>query len=235
MAKVILIIDDDPDLGILVETVLKSDEYLIYHAYSGPEGLRQTYEVRPDLIILDIMMSGMDGFTVCTRLREMVNTPILMLTALANEKDVIHGFNAGVDDFLKKPFSSSELRARVNSLIRRSNLAGRGNTSHITGYVDPILEIDFSTQIIKLDGKVIELSPKEFELLVFLVREQGRVIPHRELVRQVWGNSYTDTKSMASLYIHYLRKKLRDGTHDHQYIRTYWGRGYWFAPLKLGD
>lgn len=232
MAKKILVIDDDHDLGTLVETVLKTDEFHIYHAYSGPEGLRQTYDVRPDLIVLDIMMPGMDGIAVCIRLKEIVNTPILMLTALSNEKDVIRSFNAGADDYLKKPFSSNELKARVNALLRRSSLASPGDASHITGYIDPVLEIDFSSQMIKLDGKVIELSPKEFDLLAFLVRERGKVIPHQELVRQVWGNSYTDAKSIASLYIFYLRKKLQDGKRGHQYIRTFWGRGYWFAPLN---
>ena len=233
MNKKILLIDDDHEIGELVEMILNSAEFKVFHAYSGLEGLRKTYDLRPDLIILDIMMPDMDGFAVCTRLREMVNIPILMITALTNEKEMLRGFNAGVDDFLKKPFSSGELKARVFALLRRAKNLNQGESnSPITGYVDPNLEVDLALQEVKLHGEKIEFSPTEFNMLSFLIREQGRVISHHELVREVWGDSYTDAKSMAALYIHYLRKKLQDGKLGHQYIRTFWGRGYWFAPLK---
>lgn len=232
MNKKILVIDDDHEMGELVEMVLESDDFSVFHAYSGLDGLRRTYEIHPDLVILDIMMPDMDGFTVCTRLREMVNIPILMVTALTNEKDMLRGFNAGVDDFLKKPFNNGELKARVHALLRRSKIQDSAENSHITSYSDPVLEIDFLSKVIKLSGKIIELSPKEFDLLSYLIREQGKVITHHELVREVWGDSYVDSKAVASLYIYYLRKKLKDGKSGHKYIRTFWGRGYWFSPWK---
>lgn len=230
MKKKILVIDDDNDLSELIEMVLESEDFDIHHAYSGIEGLKQAYHVNPDIIVLDVMMPDMDGFAVCSRLREMVSTPILMLTALSSEKDMLRGFNAGVDDFLKKPFKKDELIARVQALLRRSNLGTSGDKSHVTGYADSVLEIDIPEQRVKLSGKMIELSPKEFELLTYLVQQARKVISHHELVREVWGTSYLDAKPMTSLYVYYLRKKLQDGKNGHVYIRTFWGRGYWFAP-----
>ncbi len=233
MRKKVLVIDDDHEVGALIETILDTDECNVYHAYSGIEGLQQAYQVQPDIIILDIMMPDMDGFTVCERLREMVSIPILMLTALSSEKDMIRGFNVGVDDYLKKPFSNYELKARVRALLRRASQRASGSPSHITSYADPVLEVDIPEQRVRLSGREIELSPKEFEILACLVRQSGKVLSHHELIREVWGSSYLDTKPMAALYIYYLRKKLQDGKHGHQYIRTFWGRGYWFSPLGM--
>jgi DNA-binding response OmpR family regulator len=176
------------------------------------------------------MMPDLDGFTVCLRLREMVNTPILMLTARSNENDILRGFTAGVDDFLKKPFNNNELKARVHALLKRANHQNSGKISHITSYVDPILKIDIPSRTVKLFGKTVELSPLEYSLLACLLREQGKVISHRGLVREVWGDHYVNESAQTTLYIYYLRKKLQDGKHGHQYIRTLWGRGYWFAP-----
>jgi len=232
MTKRVLVIDDDPQLVEMIEMVLKSDELILYHAFSGLEGLKQAYQIHPDLIILDIMMPDMDGFTVCARLREMVNTPILMLTALSSEKDMLRGYDVGADDFLKKPFNNNELRARSRALLKRSEYQNQGRASHIDAYVDPVLEIHLSSQVVKLLGTVIELSPKEFDLLACLVREQGKVVPHHSLIREVWGHAFGDVKAMSTLYIYYLRKKLQDGKHGHSYIRTYWGRGYWFVPRE---
>jgi DNA-binding response OmpR family regulator len=122
LEKKILIIDDDPSLGTLIEMILKPDGFHVYHAQSGTEGLDQAYKTRPDLIILDIMMPDMDGFTVCARLREMMNIPILMLTAHSTGNNMLQGFNTGVDDFLRKPFSNNELKARVKALLRRASM-----------------------------------------------------------------------------------------------------------------
>ena len=230
MVKKILIIDEDQDLGRLITTVLGEEEFHVYHAFSGGEGLRKAYEVRPDLVILDIMMPGLDGFTVCSHLREIANVPILMLTALSSEKDVLRGFTVGVDDYLKKPFTNSELRARVHALLRRY----RGNDSPTPSlpivYTDSVLEIDLSSGVVKLLGNVVELSPKEHELLAFLVSQQGKVSSYPELAREIWGDSYAEARPNISLYIYYLRKKLEDGKHGHKYLYTHRGRGYWFSP-----
>lgn len=230
MNKKVLVIDDDPELGKLIDAILKPLEITVHHAYSGEEGLKQAYAIHPDLVILDIMMPDLDGFDVCSRLRELSSLPILMLTARSQANDMLHGFNVGVDDFLRKPFNNSELEARVRALLRRSNNQNSGETSYISAYTDPVLEIDLSSKTVKLRGNIVELSPKEYDLLACLVREQGKILSHRELMREAWGELYINGPAISSLYIYYLRNKLKDGQHGHQYIRTLWGRGYWFAP-----
>ena len=230
MNKKVLVIDDDPELGKLVKAILKPLNLTVYHAYSGEDGLKQAYTIHPDMVILDIMMPDLDGFDVCSRLRELSNLPILMLTARANANDMLHGFNVGVDDFIRKPFNKNELEARVRALLRRSNLQNFGGESYINIYTDPVLEIELSSKTVKLRGNVVELSPKEYDLLACLVREQGKILSHRELMREAWGELYINDPAEISLYIYYLRNKLKDGKNGHKYIRTLWGRGYWFAP-----
>lgn len=232
MGKKVLLIDDDVELGRIVEIVLRPIEVTVYQAYSGKEGLKKAYDLHPDLIILDILMPEMDGFDVSSRIREFTMIPILMLTARTNENDMIHGFNVGVDDFVRKPFNKNELEARVRALLRRSNTVDRNCPSYIQSYVDQVLEVDLSNQTVKLCGEILDLSPREYELLAHLVREQGKIVSHRELVREMWGEFQQNGASNISLYVCYLRKKLQDGRFGHEYIRTNWGRGYWFDARK---
>jgi len=175
-------------------------------------------------------MPGMDGFEVFSRLHELSSIPIMMLTARIHENDVLHGFNVGASDYLRKPFSKIELEARVRALLRRSNNQNFGETPTITAYTDPVLEIDLSSKTVKLKGNFVELSPREYDLLACLVREQGTIISHRELMREAWGELCINDPSELSLYVYYLRNKLKDGQYGHQYIRTLRGRGYWFEP-----
>jgi DNA-binding response OmpR family regulator len=227
MAKKVLLIDDDLELGDIIKLILEPVDIVLFQAHSGLEGLRKSYEVHPDLIIMDIMMPGMDGFELSTRIRELSSVPILMLTARACEKDLLHAFSLGVDDFVKKPFNKNELEARVRALLRRSN-GTDGREPAPIHYSDSVLDIDIFSKTVRLLGQVVELSPKEYSLLACLVREQGRIISHHELVREIWGEYQTNYDSIVSLYIYYLRKKLKDGQYGHEYIRTNWGRGYWF-------
>jgi DNA-binding response OmpR family regulator len=234
--KKVLLIDDDPDLGKLVELILKPLDLTVHQSYLGEDGLKEAYTIHPDLIILDINMPGMDGFEVCSRLRELSNFPILMLTARIHENDMLHGFNVGADDFLEKPFNKNELEARVRALLRRSNGQNSDKYSNITAYIDPVLEISPLSKTVKLLGNIVELSPKEYDLLACLVvHGQGKILSHRELAREAWGELYIRDPSELSLYIYYLRNKLKDGKYGHQYIRTLWGRGYWFAPRTSNE
>jgi two-component system, OmpR family, KDP operon response regulator KdpE len=231
MGKKVLLIEDDSNLGDLVKIILQPVDIILFQAYSGVDGLRKAYEIHPDLIILDIMMPEMDGFEVCSRVREMTNVPILMLTARTSENDMLRAFNLGVDDFVKKPFNKNEMEARVRALLRRSNGKNAGELPKIH-YTDHILEIDLFSKTVRVLGEIVELSPKEYDLLAYLVREQGRIVSHHELVREAWGEFQMNYDSITSLYICYLRKKLKDGQHGHEYIRTNWGRGYWFEARK---
>jgi two-component system response regulator ArlR len=230
--KKVLVIDDDPDQGKLIETILKPIELTVYHAYSGGDGLKMVFVLRPDLVILDIMMPGLDGFEVCSRLREMTDIPIIVLTALAHEKDLLRSFNVGADDFMKKPFSKNELQVRVSALLKRSNNRNSSETAYSASYTDNVLEIDLSAETIKLNGSIVKFSPREYGLLAYLVREQGKIVSNRELLREVWGRLYTNNTAEVSLYVHYLRNKLQDGQHGHQYIHSLWGQGYRFVPRK---
>ena len=230
MNKKVLMIDDDLDLGKLVDMILNPLEITVHHAYSGEDGLKQAYLIHPDLVILDINMPGLDGFDVCARLREFSNFPILMLTARHDTRDLLHGFNVGVDDFLRKPFGKEEFEARVRALLRRRGYQNPDTASYVTAYKDPVLDINLSSRTVKLTGSVVEFSPKEYDLLACLVREQGKTLSHRTLVQEAWGEHYINGQAELSLYIHYLRNKLKDGQNGHQYIRTTWGRGYMFMP-----
>ena len=235
MTKKVLVVDDDPEVGRLLELTLKPMDLAVYQAFSGIDGLQNAYELHPDLIILDVMMPGMDGFDVCSRLREMAGTPVLMLTARNSDTDVVHGFNVGVDDYVKKPFRSKELEARVRALLRRAEATASVEAVRMMGYFDSILEIDLQSQTVKVCGRPLELSPREYGLLACLVRDQGKVISKRELLREAWGEPYANGSSLVTLYIYYLRKKLEDGEHGFHYIHNLWGRGYWFAPRTQGE
>jgi two-component system KDP operon response regulator KdpE len=233
--KKVLLIDDDLQLGGILKAMLSPLELSLYQAYSGEDGLKQAYMIHPDLVILDVSMPGMNGFDVCSRLREFSDFPILMLTARSSENDMLHGFKVGADDFLRKPFHMTELEVRVSALLRRSNVQKPGETSFINGYIDSVLKIDLKSETVKLLGNIVELSSKEYKLLSCLVRQQGKIISHRELLREVWGDLYSNNPSILSLYIYYLRNKLKDRRHGHQYIRTQWGRGYLFEPRNDGE
>lgn len=226
----ILVIDDDPDIAKLLTIMLQSQGFGIYHACNGREGLKNAYELHPDLIILDVMMPEIDGWDVCVRLRELSNVPILMLTARCAEADMLRGFVLGVDDYLKKPFSQSELEARVRALLRRKN-TNNGN-SEISHYTDKVLNIDLEMQAVEFDGKTLDLSVTEYSLLACLVRNMGRTVTHSQLLREVWGCEYGNMSTTLTLYIHYLRKKLESAQNNHKYIHTQWGRGYCFVPLN---
>ncbi len=228
----ILVIDDDPDLAKLLTIILKPQGFTVYHAHDGKEGLKNAYELHPDLIILDVMMPRVNGWDVCIRLRELTDVPILMLTARSAEADVVRCFRSGADDYMTKPFGKAELEARVRALLRRKTTRSRTTSSDVRHYTDRLLSIDLETQVVELKGSVLDLSTTEYSLLACLVRNMGRTLTHSQLIREVWGSEYGDISSTLSLYIHYLRKKIKDPQHNHQYIHTQWGRGYCFMPLN---
>ena len=226
----ILVIDDDPDIATLISLVLKPHGYVVYKAHDGKDGLKSAYDLHPDLIILDVMMPEISGWEVCTRLRELSDVPILMLTARSAESDLLHGFVSGADDYVKKPFSQAELMARIQALLRRKSK--QNGNSEINQYTDKSLMINLETQVVKLDGNVINLSATEFSLLACLVRNMGKTMTHNQILREVWGHDYGNLSSKLTLYIFYLRKKLKNSRLSHDYIHTQWGRGYRFVPIN---
>jgi len=222
----ILIIDDDETLTKMLAKWLHAKGYDIQIAASGREGLEKARNSSPDLVVLDVMMPEMDGFETCNRLREFSSVPVLMLTAKTTEEDLIRGFQNGADDYVKKPFSFMELELRVNAILKRANMKDEQPVL----YDDGTLKIDLDRQHVYRKSELVHLTPTEYKLLSCLVRNQGGVISHEGLLRDVWGEAYTDATACLSLYIRYLREKLEENPSEPKYIRTKWGIGYWFDP-----
>jgi DNA-binding response OmpR family regulator len=229
--RIILVIDDDQDLTLMLKAQLERKNHRVVVASSGREGLQKAYQARPDLIILDIMMPGMDGWEVCRRLRELSDVPIIMLTARNMKGDVVKGLESGADDYITKPFSATELEARIQAVLRRSGNANGYGKARSSFYSNGYLTIDFDRRIVKVCGESVDLTPTEFKLLSCLVRNEGRVLPHRYLLTEVWGPEYADEVDYVKLYIRYLRLKIEENPSDPVYIQTEWGIGYRFSEI----
>lgn len=222
----ILIIDDDEDLTQMLVGRLSYRGYDMYAANNGRDGLRLAYRYHPDLVILDLMMPEMDGFEVCSRLRELSDVPILILSAKDADDDVIKGFQLGADDYISKPFRVWELESRLIAIMKRTK------STEEKVYDDGILQVNLLKQQVSMRDAPIHLTPTEFRLLGLLLKRRDTVVEREELLDEVWGEGYQDAKENLAVYIHYLRRKLRNKQNGHQYIRSRWGVGYWFATRQ---
>jgi two-component system KDP operon response regulator KdpE len=184
--------------------------------------LTQAREWHPDLVILDIMMPDMDGWTVCQRIREVSDVPVIFMTALGAEKDVVRGLQLGADDYIVKPFGAKELVARIQAVLRRH----KPDAQHEHTYTNGKLFINLDTHQVSVDGQNVELTPIEFKLLACLAEQEGKVLAHRFLLNQVWGPDYEDDRQYLKLYIWYLRQKIEDDPNDPKLILTQRGAGY---------
>ena len=220
--KKILLIDDDPTLVHLLGEFLENDAFEVNGALSGSDGLRLAYDRRPDLILLDVMLPGMDGWEVCARLREMSDVPIIMLTAKTTEADKLRGFRLGVDDYVTKPFSFAELVARIQAVLSRAKTSD-SNTGYIV-YGGVTLDTEKYQAYFK--DKALDLTPTEYRLLEALVRREGKVASEQELVQEVWGKYRSEDTALVRRYILMLRKKIETDSSDPQHILTVRGFGY---------
>jgi len=227
MNEKILLIDDDSGLLTLLRLGLEREGFEVATADNGKEGLRRAYEIRPDVIILDVSMPEMDGWATCQRLRSMCDTPIIMLSAMQGQADVLKGLSLGADDYLTKPCSFDELKARIRTVLRRTH-GDSGDTWRAT-YDDGHLCIDLKDGMVTRRGEEIHLTPTESRLLMFLVSQKGRIVSHRELLISVWGPEYAEEVGYLSVYIRYLRQKVEDDPANPRYICTRWRMGYYFA------
>jgi DNA-binding response OmpR family regulator len=227
MNETVLVIDDDSGLLTLLRLGLEREGFTVVTAESGKEGLRRAYEARPDVIVLDVMMPEMDGWLTCQRLRSMCDTPIIMLTAKTAQADVLKGLSLGADDYLTKPCSFDELKARIRTVLRRTSTSTSSDWRSV--YDDDNLCIDLKDGTVSRRGEVIHLTPIESRLLMYLVSQKGRIVPHRELLISVWGPEYAEEVSYLSVYIRYLRRKIEADSSNPRYIRTRWRMGYYFA------
>ncbi len=221
----ILVIEDDIELSNVMNVFLSSEGFHVVQAFSGREGLEALEKESPLLVILDIMLPGMDGITICRRIREGNNIPIIIISAKNTDTDKVLALGVGADDYLTKPFSQVELVARVKSHIRRVTvLSGSGQSKTSAKKVFGPLVIDAASYEVTVNEKPIELSPKEFQLLDFLSDHPSQVFSKHQILDQLWGSSeYVDDNTIA-VYIGRVREKL--AKEKIQYIKTVWGVGY---------
>ncbi|MGO4921436.1 response regulator transcription factor [Maribacter spongiicola] len=225
--KRILIIEDDPEIIKLLELHLSDVSYETTMAMDGNEGLNLALENDYELILLDLTLPGLDGVEICRKLRTTKNTPVIMLTAKSEEIDRVLGLEIGADDYMTKPFSIRELLARIKAVLRRSNKVEtkQSNTSVILAEG---LSIDIDKRKVVLGDYKIELSPKEFELLVLMASNPGRNYTRTELLNIIWGYNFEGYEHTVNSHINRLRAKIESDMANPNYILTTWGVGYKF-------
>jgi two-component system KDP operon response regulator KdpE len=222
----ILVVDDEPETLKYVGANLRARGYDVLTAEDGRTALKAASESTVDLIVLDIMMPGLDGFEVCRALRQHSSVPVLMLSARGREKDIVHALDLGADDYLTKPFGVEELLARVRAVLRRTaQISIRPLPSLCVGSVT----IDCAAQRVTVHGQEVLLTSTEFELLIHLVANAGRVLTHRALLQAVWGPEYGDETEYLWAYIRRLRRKIEPDASNPRYILTQPGVGYYFV------
>lgn len=228
--KRILVVEDDPDIRHLLEIHLRDNAYQVDAVNNGIEGLNRASNRVYQLIVLDLMLPGMDGLQLCRNLRsQSITIPILMLTAKSSELDRVLGLELGADDYLTKPFSILELQARVRAILRRSELTAQQGVDEVdTGIELQSLSIDVAGRNVVIDGQSIELTAREFDLLLFFARNPGRVFSRGQLLDQVWGYSHNGYEHTVNSHINRLRKKIERAPGENQFIETVWGVGYRF-------
>lgn len=224
--KTILVVEDEKPIAEILKVNLVKNGYKVLNAFDGEKALELALENEPDLILLDVMLPKMDGFTVCKKIRETMATPIIMLTARAEEVDKVLGLELGADDYITKPFSLRELMARVKANLRRSVVAVAETNEPIT-FAD--LEINIERYEVKKRGTVIDLTYREFELLKYLATQKGKIFSREHLLNKVWDYEYVGDDRTVDVTIRRLREKIEDDPSNPTYILTKRGVGYYFG------
>ncbi len=233
MPEKILVVDDEPRFLRLVEANLTAEGFEVLTCANGQEAVQTVVEVKPDLVLLDVMMPVMDGFSALDRIREFSMLPIIMLTAKGEEADRVEGLNRGADDYIVKPFSAQELLARVRAVLRRAAL---GDTrGEVTLFRHGNLEIDFASAEVRVSEKPVYLSATEYRLLLQFAHHAGTTLTAEELLRNVWGEEYGDDKEILWVCISRLRQKLEENPKRPLHIVTRSGMGYTMPGAPGGD
>lgn len=231
----VLAADDDPQLLRLMTRNLQLEGYEVLAASDGQQALELIESNSPDLVLLDVMMPKMDGFTVCYRVREFSAVPIIIVTARGQDQDKVRGLDLGADDYLTKPFSVDELLARVRAVLRRAQFTTREHTQGLrASTATGNLLVDYSQHIVMMNGQEVALTPTEYRIIAYLAQNVGRVVTQDLLLEHVWGPEYLGESHMLQVNINRLRRKLEvDPTQPH-YILTKVGVGYSLAALPAG-
>ncbi len=224
MERKVVVVEDDINIAELLRIYLEKDGFAVTVSHDGAEGLRLAEELKPDLVMLDIMLPGMDGWQVCKRLRQTSKVPIIMLTAKGETEDKVQGLEMGADDYIVKPFEVKELLARIHAVLRRTGEEAPQQGKKLT-FDKLVINLDSYELIV--DGKKIDTPPKEMELLYHLAATPNRVYTRNQLLDEVWGFDYFGDSRTVDVHIKRLREKL-EGVSDQWELKTVWGVGYKF-------
>ena len=230
MSKCILIVDDEPRYLRLLEVNLKTEGYTVVTAADGLQAIEVFSAQSVDLILLDIMMPRLDGFATCQRIREFSNVPIIMLTAKGEEQDRVKGLDLGADDYLVKPFSATELLARVRAVLRRAQIPTEHGQERF--FTHENLKIDFARAEVWRDDQPVSLSATEYRLLLQFAHNIGKILTSEDLLTSVWGPEYKADKEILWVSIARLRQKLEDDAHSPRHVVTRSGLGYFMPPIE---
>ena len=228
MAISVLIVEDDPNIRELLQLYLEKDGYAVTQAADGGQGLEKFRAIKPDLVLLDVMMPVMDGWAVCKAIRTESSTPVIMLTAKGETDDKVMGLKAGADDYVTKPFEMKELLARIEAVLRRSDRSVEPENPR--RLVFDKLVIDMDAFELTVDGKKVDTPPKEMELLFFLATSPNRVYTRNQLLDEVWGFDYFGDSRTVDVHVKRLREKL-EGVSEQWNVKTVWGVGYKFEVV----
>jgi DNA-binding response OmpR family regulator len=227
----ILLVDDEPQMVDLISYSLQAEDFEVITAYNGEEALRKVESESPDLVVLDIMLPGIDGFEVCRQIRSHTTIPVLMLTAKKGEIDIISGLELGADDYMTKPFSHRELILRVKVILRRTGFSYSGNTIKVRD-----LSVDFLRNKVFLHDLEVNLTPTEFKLLTSLINNAGRVLTWEALLKEVWGsdiNIREAGRDLVKVTIHRLRNKIEPDPDKPEYVTSVRGIGFRFRDIFI--
>jgi two-component system KDP operon response regulator KdpE len=228
MDKKVLVVDDEPAFVRLVSNSLSHSGYEVLTAGDGQEALRLLFTHNPDLVLLDVMMPRMNGWQTCSRIREVSDVPIVIITGeQKSEADIVCGLNHGADGYLIKPVGNKELVARVKAILRRAESPPRQGTKKTT-YSDDFLTVEIAERRVIVNGERVRLTPTEFKLFALLLENAGRILTHKQLLEKVWGWEYTNDIDHVRIYVWHLRQKIEPDPTRPRYIITEPGVGYYF-------
>ncbi len=221
--ELVLVVDDEKTLVKALSFSLEKEGFRVEQAYDGEEALQKVFNLKPDIVVLDLMLPEIDGFEVCRQIRKKIEVPIIMLTARSEDIDKVLGLELGADDYMTKPFNSRELAARIKAILRRSKVRDEEAKKIIQ---IGRLQVDLLQHRAKIEDKEINLTSKEFALLSFLAANAGNVYSREQLLEQVWGYDYYGDVRTVDVHIRHLREKLEEDSGNPNLILTVWGTGY---------
>ena len=224
MAISVLIAEDDRNIAELLQMYLEKEGYAVTVANDGGQGLAKFRAIKPDLVLLDVMMPGMDGITAMTRLRQSRNLPVILLTAKSEDTDKVLGLNMGADDYVTKPFNPVELLARVRSQLRRYMTLGGGHVAPTAVTIGGV-SLDDNAKTVTVDGDTVNLTPLEYDILRLLMQHPGKVFSPHEIYRRVWHEDPAADNPVA-VHVRHIREKIEINPAEPRYLKVVWGKGY---------